>query len=251
MAIAEVTVAERRTLRVPFPASTAIAVGDLLWWDNSAKFGKRASARTDTGSVGGNQADFKPLFFGVAGDQRLSTETSVTVVATKPTGDSDRLVITEGIFDCDCASATFEFGDLIGVARDGTPLNYNQQVIGVAATAPNLAIGFCVKREPAAVTKVRCFLSSILYGWFAQLAGLGILGGTTTTAGGATKPVAAIGITGTAGLPAIGVYWGSGAPTISAPQGSLYFRTDGSSTSTRLYINTTGSTTWTNVTTAA
>lgn len=43
---------------------------------------------------------------------------------------------------------------------------------------------------------------------------------------------------------------GSGAPTYSAPQGSVYLRTDGSSTSTRMYINTTGSTTWTNVVTA-
>lgn len=49
----------------------------------------------------------------------------------------------------------------------------------------------------------------------------------------------------------IGIYCGSGAPTITAAQGSLYLRTDGSSTSTRLYVNTTGSTTWTAVTTAA
>lgn len=67
---------------------------------------------------------------------------------------------------------------------------------------------------------------------------------TQTTAGGATG--ALIGSTGT-----LGVYFGSGAPTVSAAQGSLYMRTDGSSTSTRLYVNTTGSTTWTNVTTAA
>ena len=49
----------------------------------------------------------------------------------------------------------------------------------------------------------------------------------------------------------IGIYFGSGVPTITAPQGSLYLRSDGSSISTRLYINTTGSTTWTNVATAA
>lgn len=48
----------------------------------------------------------------------------------------------------------------------------------------------------------------------------------------------------------LGVFFGSGAPTLAAAQGSLYLRTDGSSTSTRLYVNTTGSTTWTNVTTA-
>lgn len=49
----------------------------------------------------------------------------------------------------------------------------------------------------------------------------------------------------------LGIYFGSGAPTVTAAQGSVYIRTDGSSTSTRLYVNTTGSTTWTNVTTAA
>jgi len=48
----------------------------------------------------------------------------------------------------------------------------------------------------------------------------------------------------------LGVFFGSGAPTIAAAQGSLYLRTDGSSTSTRLYVNTTGSTSWTAVTTA-
>jgi len=48
------------------------------------------------------------------------------------------------------------------------------------------------------------------------------------------------------------VYSGSGAPTISAAvQGSIYLRTDGSSTSTRLYVATNTSGTWTPVTTAA
>lgn len=67
---------------------------------------------------------------------------------------------------------------------------------------------------------------------------------TAPPAGG----IQAVNLGTTAGL---GVYFGSGAPTITAAQGSLYVRTDGSSTSTRLYVNTTGSTTWTNVTTAA
>lgn len=44
---------------------------------------------------------------------------------------------------------------------------------------------------------------------------------------------------------------GSDTPTISAPKGSLYLRTDGSSSSTRAYINTDGGTTWTAITTAA
>lgn len=44
---------------------------------------------------------------------------------------------------------------------------------------------------------------------------------------------------------------GSGAPAHVAPKGSLYLRTDASSTSTRAYVNTNGSTTWTNLTSAA
>ena len=49
----------------------------------------------------------------------------------------------------------------------------------------------------------------------------------------------------------VGIYAGAGAPTLSAPQGSLYLRTDGSSTSTRAYINTNGTTGWTAITTAS
>lgn len=65
---------------------------------------------------------------------------------------------------------------------------------------------------------------------------------------------------GTAGLglkfsatprPNFGIFFGSGVPTLSAAQGSLYIRTDGSSTSTRLYVNSNNTTGWTNVTTAA
>lgn len=53
------------------------------------------------------------------------------------------------------------------------------------------------------------------------------------------------------GATAASIQVGTGAPAHSAPKGSLYLRTDGSSTSTRAYINTDGATTWTNFTTAA
>jgi len=52
------------------------------------------------------------------------------------------------------------------------------------------------------------------------------------------------------GIGAVGIYYGSGAPTISAIKGSLYIRSDGSSSSTRLYVNN-GTTTWIAVTTAS
>lgn len=47
-----------------------------------------------------------------------------------------------------------------------------------------------------------------------------------------------------------GVFFGSGAPSLSAAQGSLYLRSDGSGVSDRAYINTDGGTTWTSLTTA-
>jgi hypothetical protein len=47
-----------------------------------------------------------------------------------------------------------------------------------------------------------------------------------------------------------GIFFGSGAPTLSAAKGSLYLRSDGTTTNDRMYINTDGSTGWTAVTTA-
>lgn len=69
--------------------------------------------------------------------------------------------------------------------------------------------------------------------------------GTAITAGGSAG--AGLMVSSTANF---GIFFGSGAPTISAAKGSLYLRSDGSSTSTRMYVNTDGSTGWTAVTTA-
>lgn len=69
-----------------------------------------------------------------------------------------------------------------------------------------------------------------------------------------TTPIPAGGTTGTgitvSSTDNFGVFFGSGVPTLSAAKGSLYMRSDGSSTSTRMYVNTDGATAWTSVTTA-
>jgi len=46
-----------------------------------------------------------------------------------------------------------------------------------------------------------------------------------------------------------GIYVGSGAPSVTAAQGSLYLRTDGTTTNDRLYVR--GSAAWIAVTTAS
>ena len=53
------------------------------------------------------------------------------------------------------------------------------------------------------------------------------------------------------GVANFGIFYGSGAPTFAAAANSIYMRSDGNSTTTRMYVNTTGSTTWATVTTSA
>jgi len=47
------------------------------------------------------------------------------------------------------------------------------------------------------------------------------------------------------------IHTGSGAPSHTAPKGTLYLRQDGSSSSTRAYSNSDGAGTWVAVTTAS
>ena len=67
---------------------------------------------------------------------------------------------------------------------------------------------------------------------------------TALVAGGASAFIA----TNTANN--MGIYVGSGAPTVAAAKGSIYLRSDGSSASTRLFVSD-GGTTWIAVTTAS
>jgi hypothetical protein len=66
--------------------------------------------------------------------------------------------------------------------------------------------------------------------------------GTAPVAGGASAFLA----TSTANF---GVFVGSGAPTVTAAQGSLYLRTDGTTTNDRIYVR--GSAAWIAITTAS
>jgi hypothetical protein len=73
-----------------------------------------------------------------------------------------------------------------------------------------------------------------------------ILSGTAVPAGGTTGAGYKM-----SSVTNLGIFFGSGAPTLSAAKGSLYMRTDGSATSDRMYINTDGASAWTPVITAS
>jgi hypothetical protein len=126
----------------------------------------------------------------------------------------------------------------------------NQNSIGIAYTDQVINGGTIDNTVIGGTTKAA--------GSFTSMTSTGAVTGTTVSGTGTVTAINATAITagGSAALLAtatagFGIYVGSGAPTISAAQGSFYLRSDGSSVSTRLYVNSNGSTTWVAVTTAS
>ncbi len=141
-------------------------------------------------------------------------------------------IATFGALNID--DSTLGAGSLITTARG---LNIGN----IGATGITNAIGIEIAAQSGAGTLnigLRNSASSLLNGEVT------VRSTTATPAGGSTSARLLFGTT--AGF---GIYYGSGAPTVSAAQGSIYLRSDGSSSSTRTYVNTNGSTTWTNITT--
>lgn len=120
-------------------SATVIEIGDLVYLDTDDA--KPASSLSDGGTVALNQEALHDSFAGVAMQASASGETTPIRVATS------------GVFEFDCAAATFEVGALIGGAENsaGDALE-NQQVI--AAPAVNRAIGRCARRATTSTTRV-------------------------------------------------------------------------------------------------
>ena len=81
-------------------ADTVIEIGDLLWQD--ADDAKPASMLANLGTKAANQEALAHAFLGVAMQRSRSGETAPLRVATT------------GVFEFDCASGTFELGDMVG-----------------------------------------------------------------------------------------------------------------------------------------
>ncbi len=120
-------------------AGTVIEIGDLLWQD--ADDAKPASMLAGLGTKATNQEALAQAFLGVAMQRSRSGETAPLRVATT------------GVFEFDCASGTFELGDMVGA--EGNAPSYallNQEVVKVAAS--RYAVGRIAKRQAAATTSV-------------------------------------------------------------------------------------------------
>ena len=133
----------------------------------------------------------------------------------------------------------------------------SQGTIGATSAVTN-QFGFFVDSGLTGATNNYGFYGNIAsgtnrYNLYMQGSAANYFNGDLTVYGGTAIPAG-----GTAGsgykfssTANFGVFFGSGAPTLSAAKGSLYLRSDGTTTNNRMYVNTDGSTTWTAVTTAA
>jgi hypothetical protein len=124
---------------LPVAAEAVIEIGDLVGLASGAA--QAASAFEDAGTEAGNQEAFHDAFVGVA-------------MQHSPLGSADPVrIATSGVFELECASATFELGDLIGADEDSGGEALQHQV-GVEVATPNLAVGRCAKRVASAATRV-------------------------------------------------------------------------------------------------
>lgn len=125
----------------------AISVGDLVY-DAGSDVARPADKLTSLTTEALDQAQFAQKFVGVSQEKILAAETNTTKRYT---------VRVDGVMDFNCASNTFNKGDLIGVYSDGSTLD-PQKVDKV--THPALAIGVVVKYYGSATTRVRARIVS-------------------------------------------------------------------------------------------
>ena len=135
---------------LPVDASTVIEVGDLVYLDTDDA--KPASSQSDAGTPALNQESLHDNFIGIAMQASSDGDTSSIRIATS------------GVFELECASATFEVGDLVGAAETaGGNAVEDQKAIAVAS--PNLALGRCAKRvNPAATSVYVDIVSTVMRG---------------------------------------------------------------------------------------
>lgn len=130
---------ETNPVILPVASEQTIEIGDLLYLDVDGI--RNASAQSDQGNIAANQEMFHDNFIGIA-------------MQASQDGQANNIrIASSGVFEFDCASATFEVGDLLGCDDDGTGTQLDGQAL-ISVATPNLAVGRCVKRVSPAATKV-------------------------------------------------------------------------------------------------
>lgn len=184
------------------------------------------------------------------------TTTSGNIQATIGGTANIAVISTQGINVTGNVVATANLGGL-GVSVSGNVTGGNLRSNGLITAAGNIT-GGNIAGTGNVSTVGNVIAGNLTTG--AQVVALGnVTGGNVATNGQVSSfNGTAIPAGGTAGAGYVfsstanfGVFFGSGVPTLSAAKGSLYLRSDGSTTNDRMYVNTNGSTTWTAVITAS
>lgn len=129
-------------LVLPAASASVIEVGDLLWLDTTNFVVKPASEQTDQLTEISNMYMFAQNFIGISGTRKAAGKAA------------NIRVITEGEYEFDCASATWEVGDLAGSPEDAGGTFLEDQKVK-KTTSVNSAVMVSVKRATSATTRHR------------------------------------------------------------------------------------------------
>lgn len=137
---------DTRPVIAPVLTAQAVEVGDIVGLSSGNVVRAEDTAwNTDLNTT---QSDFAALFLGISGQRKVAT-----VARVDANGQDNAIrVDTGGIYETDCASATFAVGDLVGPAKQTGNLLESQKVVAVATEAR--AIGRVVEKGTS-VTKVK------------------------------------------------------------------------------------------------
>ncbi len=127
----------------------------------------------------------------------------------------------------------------------GGAISLTNQTFAAFAFVSPVITGGTINNTPIGATTPAAVTGTTVVG-STSIASAGPITSYTGTAPGAGSALS-VGLT-TSSTANLGVFFGTGAPSFSAAKGSLYSNTSASTTTTRVYINTNGTTGWTNFT---
>lgn len=122
----------------PVPTATVIEVQDLIGLASNLPY--PASAQAWDTNLATTQTNFAAAFLGVSAEYSRNGDTAPIKVNTA------------GVFEFDCAAATFELGQLVGPAKDTGNALLDRTVVAVGSEA--LSIGRVAKRYASNTTRV-------------------------------------------------------------------------------------------------
>ncbi len=140
---------DTRPVTLPVASATVVEIGDLVVLDSDEA--KPVSSVSYGGSLAAAQENGHDVLVGVA-------------MQASPDGSSDPIrIATAGMFEFDCATASFSLGDRMGIDDNvGGDTLENQKLVGVAAGSPQLSIGRCSQAASSSTTVVLELHSTVL-----------------------------------------------------------------------------------------